>query len=197
MADPNEKAVAIIEKKMAPIAAKAIEIVIKTPEQQKEAGEMLTQLNKYGDELDALKKTITDPMNKALKAARALFKPREDKVEEAVNALRKAMGAYQLKAEQKAEKERDKIAQKVEDGKMSAEKGVAKMADVAAPEANIETNGGSVKFRDQKKFEVMDITLLPIEYHLADESAIRKAMQANIELPGVRYWVERTVVNTR
>lgn len=197
MSDTNEKAIAIIEKQLNPLISKAVKIEITSDDEQRAAGELLSQINKQSDALKKLKEGLTKPMNAALKAARALFAPREEKIEVAVDALRVAMGAYKRAADLKVAEAERKLADRVEKGTMKAETAVRKMSELEVAESHIETDSGSVKFRDVKRFEVMDIHLLPMEYHVADEVAIRKEMVAGRELAGVRYWTDSVPVNSR
>lgn len=158
---------------------------------------MLSQLNKFSDNLTIEKEKLTKPINTALKEIRSRYKPVELMLEEGIVCLKKKMGQYQtvmLKAQQEAEA---KIAKRVENGTLKVETAIKKIGEIDAPEAKVATDDGSVSFRAVRKFEVVDISLIPIEYHLADEVAIRKAMLANIELPGVRYYEEQQITNRR
>lgn len=200
LSDPSstdEKAIAVIEREAQPILKKAHDIIISSPEQMESAAEMLSRLNQLNDQLTTLKETVTKPLNAAIKAARELFKPRETKLEEAITLIRKEMGRYQLAEDRKAKEAEAKLAARVDKGTMKAETAVKKMDAIEKPEKNIETNSGSVTFRDDKFFEVINISELPIEYHLSNDVAIRKAMKSGTELPGVKYWMEKIVVNSR
>jgi hypothetical protein len=67
-------------------------------------------------------------------------------------------------------------------------------------DAKTVTDEGSVSFREVKKFEVMDIVMLANaspDYVLPNEVKIRKAMLEGIELVGVRYFTEQSVINKR
>jgi hypothetical protein len=77
------------------------------------------------------------------------------------------------------------------------ETAMEKMDAVEAPDARVATEAGSLRFQTKKEFEVMDMSALPLEYHLADEIEIRKAMKNGIELPGVRYFTIEVPYNTR
>lgn len=177
----------------------ATKISIETSDDMGEAAVLLKQLASYAAKVKEKKEGITKPMNAALKAARALFAPLEDPLDEAISAVRKEMGRYQLAAEKAAHAEEERIAARVGEGKghLKPETAVRQMEAIEKPASSIQTDDGQVKFRDQKKFEVMDITMLPLEYVVADESLIRKAMQDGTELPGVRYWIEKIPVNAR
>ncbi len=189
------KEIAILEKEIKPYIVTSFEIT--SPKQMTDATIKLSQLGKFADTIEARRKEITDPLNKALKSARALFAPLEDKLDDSISIIRKAMSTYQIKAEESTRAAEQKLAAKVESGYMKPETAVAKMDALTRPDTNISTDEGSVQFRDKKCFEVMDIALVPMEYHIADESMIRKAMQNNLELKGVRYWTEKVPVNFR
>ena len=197
MAKINE--VAVIEKRAHPLVVKAESFAIKTADDMKEATSLLSDLNKIGDSIQAEKDKVMKPLNQAIKAERARWKPIETLFDSGISALRRTMGAYQNEAKRIADEKKDKIAARVGDGKgkLRAETALAQMDEVKRPDQTVSTDEGTVKFRTAKKFEVMDITLLPIEYHLANEVAIKQQMQAGIELPGVRYYEEQVPVNFR
>ncbi len=69
------------------------------------------------------------------------------------------------------------------------------MENLDKPVDKVNTQSGKISFKEVEKFEVEDISKLPIEYHLADEVAIRNAMKANIHLEGVRYYKEQVPIN--
>lgn len=198
MTKDTSKEVAVLEKEITR-ALPPPQFSIKTPDDMKWATEQLSQLNRYADTVKNRKEEITKPLNAALKSARALFSTVEAKLDTGIATLRSAMGAYQLEAEQAAQRKEEKIAARVGEGKgfLKPETAVRKMEGLEKPQTSIQTDSGSVKFRDVKKFEVMDVTMLPHEYVLPNESLIRKATAEGIELQGVRYWIEKIVVNSR
>jgi hypothetical protein len=61
------------------------------------------------------------------------------------------------------------------------------MEEIERPAVTVSAASGAIKFVSVRVFEVMDLSLVPLDYHLANEVAIRKAMIAGIELPGVKY----------
>lgn len=199
------KAIAVIEKRVAPLITQATKIKITTQEEQNAAGELLTAINKEADAFKALKETITKPMNAALKAAREIFKPRETKLEEAIQTLRDAMGSYQLAADKKAEADALKLANRVEKGTMKAETAVRKMDEIDTPTKEIETVGGSVKFRTDKKLKITDsIALVKFivkngMYQMLDidEAAVLLAIKQGNVMPGAEIEEVKTVINSR
>lgn len=167
--------------------------------EKEEATAFLSLLNKRLDSVVAYKESKTKPLNEALKIIRAETKPYETKLEDAIAAVRKSMTAYQNEAVRIANEAADKIAARVGEGKgkLKAETAMNKINEIDKPANAIATTAGSVKFRPVKKFEVVDLKKVPMEYHLANETAIREAMKAGTELPGVKYWIDQEVVNSR
>jgi hypothetical protein len=164
-----------------------------------EATETLSKLNKYLDALTKDKETITKPINESLKVIRAKYKPLETSLSEAIEMIRKSMGSYQTTLMANQRMEEQKIADRIGEGrgKLSLESATKKIEAIEVPVAKIATDNGSIKFRETKCFEVVDISKVPIKYHLPDEVAIRTAMKAGIEFEGVKYWSEQTPINNR
>lgn len=189
---------AIIPTDIDKILSKPI-FVITSESEKEEATAFLSLLNKRLDSVVAYKESKTKPLNEALKIIRAETKPYETKLEDAITAVRKGMTTYQNEAVRIAREKADKIAARVGEGsgKLKAETAIAQIDNLDKPSNNVATTAGSVKFREVKKFEVTDLKKVPMEFHLANETAIREAMKAGTELPGVRYWIDQEVVNSR
>ena len=188
-----------LEKEVVPFIKKAESILIASASDMSKASETLSVINKYADTVKSQKESVTKPINASLKAIRALFAPLEDKLDGAVSSIRSAMITYQTEQKRIADAEAKKIADRIGEGKgkLKIETAVAKMEAIDRPEEKIVVESGSVKFRTDKKFEIMDVTLVPIEYHEIDLVKVRTAMKAGIELPGVRYYEEQIPVNSR
>ena len=199
MAEKTEKSVALFEQKVSPIFEQAQALEIVDEKGQAEAAELLSHLNKNLDAVTKEKEKVTKPLNEALKAERGRWKPLENFLEEGIAIVRRKMGTYQTEATRKAQEEAAKIAARVGDGKgkLKVETAVRKMDEIETPAQAVVAESGMVKFRTVKKFEVMDVTMLPIEYVLPNEPAIRAAMTKGQELPGVRYYEEQVPVNFR
>lgn len=84
-------------------------------------------------------------------------------------------------------------AAKVERGSIKVETAARHLEEVPEAQRHISTEKGSITIVKLKKFKVVDLSKLPIAYHLANEPEIRRAMNAGTELPGVEYWVEDSV----
>lgn len=200
----DEKQIAIIEKRVAPLITRATKIIITTQSEQDRAGELLTALNIEADAFKTLKENITRPMNQALKAVREIFKPREVKLDEAISAIRSAMGDYQMLEDQKAKDKEAKLAARVEKRTMKAETAVRKMGEIDAPAEYIATAGGSVKFRDSVVLNIIHRNKI-VEFLSAhhpgllefSDGDVIKLMKEGVNIPGAALETKKVVVNSR
>jgi len=191
--------VKVLEKEIVKFSNRVANIEIKDQKGMTVATEDLSKLNKYADQVKKTKEGVTKPLNEALKAARAIFAPIEDKLDTAISSIRNAMISYQTEQKRIADEEAAKIAARVGEGKgkLKVDTAIRKIDAIDKPEKSVSTGSGSVKFQTVKRFEVMDVTMLPTEYILANDVAIRKAMLAGIEIAGVRYYTEEVPYNSR
>lgn len=191
--------VASLEKEITPVVLKADKITITNNTEMVEATKLLSNINKYADEVESRRKAITEPLNVALKAARQMFSPLEDKLEAAITSIRKAMTSYQTNIVRIQKEEEAKIAARIGEGKgkLKLETAVAKMDQIEKPVEKITTDAGAVKFKTVKKFRIIDKRYIPFDYLLPDEVAIRKAMLSDIKIEGVEYYEEQVPVNSR
>lgn len=193
------KDIQVIEKKLSPIMAAVEKLEVVDAHSEHEATEMLSQLNVVGDAMKDKKAAVYDPAWATVVAIRAEWKPKETLLESAIKLVRAKMTAYRTRVQAEADAEAAKIAARVKEGRgnLSVESAVKRMEAIEKPVEVVTTSAGVVKYKDHPCMEVMDMALLPIEYHIADEVAIRKLMAAGLKLPGVRYWIEQRPINTR
>jgi hypothetical protein len=185
----NALAVVEIEKTVSPIIEKAEWLTIDSEHTMEIGAELLSTLNIQLDKITAERERVTKPLNEALKAERSRWKPIETMLDEAVAIIRKKMTVYQTAQKAAADAEEARIAARVKPGtgNLSVATATLKMEEIERPAANVTAQSGAIKFVSVRVFEVMDLSLVPLDYHLANEVAIRKAMIAGIELPGVKY----------
>lgn len=182
---------------------KAIEFAqatkIESADQMTNAVSTLSVLNQTLDRLTESKEKLTKPINELLKEIRGRYKPFETQLEGAIESLRRAMINYQTEQKRIAKEEEDKIIARVGEGKgkLKVETAIKKVSEVEKPDAKVSTEEGMVKFKTVKKFEVVDVSKLPVEFLLANEVLIRKSMTEGKEITGVRYFTEEVPVNTR
>lgn len=198
--ETKTKDITVVQKSISPIIKQAEELVITNPEELKASVEILTTLNQWNDQVTEDKEKLTKPLNATLKEIRGRYKPIEVELETAIDSVRGKMSTYQTKALKERQEAEAAIAERVGEGKghLKIETAV-KQIEGLDPVDNrvVGIDDGAVAFVEVKKFEVTDLALLPIEYHLADEGKIRFVMKEGMELPGVKYWTEQSPRNFR
>lgn len=192
-----QKELVPIEKTVNLVSKKVTDLVIKDAESMANATELLSQINQYADSLEEKKQEVVKPLNEALKKFRSMFKPLEEKCETAITSIRFKMTVYQTAQIAKEKEKEAKLVAKMESGEIDMDKAVNKLSKIARVEKTVSTDSGSVQFVETLCFEVTDIKDLPIQYHLADEVAIRKDLKEGRDIPGVRKWTEQRPKNSR
>lgn len=163
------------------------------------AVEDLSRVNKYLDSVIKYKEKKTKPLNELKKAILAETKPLESILEDLVSQIKGKMTTYQTEQVRIQKEEEDKIASRIGEGKgkLKVETAVKQIDALDTPETSVTSDSGKVMFKTVKRFEVVDMSLLPLEYHVADDFKIRDAMKAGIEVAGVRYYEEQVPINFR
>ena len=176
-----------LQKEISPIAlkAKAIEVVDKYT--LEEAIDHLGKAKNTLKQLTQDKKKMTDPINQSLKEIRLRYAPSEALLNEVIDTLTGKVSVYQTEITLKLEQEQKKIANKVSSGYIKPETAVDKLDNLSTVDKKV----GNAVFIATPCFEVVDMALLPLEFHVADEVAIRKVMLLGNQLPGVKYWIEQ------
>jgi hypothetical protein len=172
-------------------------VKIATPEDMLGATELLSRLNTYLDKVTEEKEKVTKPLNEALKAERARFKPMETKLEGAIQQIRSEMSRYQMALLAEKKKVEEKVAADVASGRLGIDKAVAKLSTVAVVDSEVVASSGAVKFRVDKVVRVLDKSKVPVEYVEVDLAAVKKAILAGIEVSGCVLEEVQTVVNSR
>lgn len=189
----------ITNKEILPVISNANELEITDHKSLSNAVEYLSRANKYLDSVVKWKEGKTKPLNDLKKIILAETKPLENALEEAIDTIRKKMSAYQTSVNAKLKADQEAIANRIGSGKgnLKVETAVRKIEELGIVDRSVESTSGKVSFKTVKKFEVVDITSIPMEYHIADEIKIRDLMKAGVEIAGVRYYEEQVPINFR
>lgn len=193
----NKKELIPLEKNVKTLAEKIDTININSLDTLEQAVMILSQMNKYADSVKEKKELLTKPLNEALKNARGMFKSIETTYESAIELLRGKMSVYQSEQVKLRRDAEQRIAHRVATGSIKLENGIAKIEKLDTVEKEIATDQGLVQFREVKKFEVIDMKKLPLQYHLPNDKAIQEEMKKGNELLGVKYYIEQVPVNYR
>ena len=181
------------------LLATAESIVIDNQASMKQATELLSTINKTLDGMTEEKEKVTKPLNAALKAERDRWKPVESLLKPVVVSLRVKMSAYQTALIKKQREEEEKIAARMKPGKgnLKPETAIRKMSEVDAPEAKVESDAGSVGFREKKIVKITDEAKIPKEYWIVDVDAVFVALKEGKKVPGAEIDIEMVPVNSR
>lgn len=199
MAEKKDKEILVIEKQISPVVEEVQALIIKDAKSMKHATELLSKINQVGDKITEEKEKVTKPLNQALKAERARWKPVEDVYEEAVSIIRGKMTEYQTAEIKKQREEEARIAARVGEGKgkLKVETAVKKIEDIERVDDKVKTESGMVKFREDKVLKIMDETFIPDEYWVLDEKKILGALKAGVDVPGAVLEIKMVPLNFR
>ena len=193
----QSKEVAIISEEVSPIVIKAEKLEIIDSPTMESAVEFLSKLNQENDRLVADRETLTKPLNETLKGIRAKYKPSCDILDKAIETIRRKMGDYQLDLINKRKEEEEKIAKKMESGKLSMDKALTKINNLEEVENKVQTTSGSIQFRTDYVVEITSKKLLPLEYLEPKDMLILKDLKAGVVVPGAKLVAKMVPVNKR
>lgn len=143
-------------------------------------------------EVKADLKTITDPLNQALKAARTVAKKSLGPLEEGEKYGKGLLAEWDTEQRQKAEEAKAKLVETAKQGASGAE------LVEAAKAAKAPVKPASVSYRNKYTFEVVDESKVPREYLTVDEVGLGKLARASkgeAQVDGVVFKVEKVVVS--
>lgn len=175
----------------------AAELVVASPESQREAVTLLSNANKLADKITAEKEKITKPLNAALQAERARWKPLELSLANIVSTLKTKMLAYEKQVAEKQALDQKRVMARVEKGTMKVETAVSKLSDVVASDSSVTTESGMIQYATVKKLYIVDASLIPREFLEVNESKVRDALKSGVVVPGAELREEKTIKNFR
>lgn len=149
--NPTEKRqVTTLAKKTNDVLGMATTVEVTDDEQLKTASAMLADVKTISKDLTTAKKAILDPLTKAAKEVRALFKLPEDNVATAEKAVKAAILAYHEAQDAIAQAEIAKIENRTKAGKgnYSVATAMQKLANVDQAETNM--GGAQIKLGPQR-----------------------------------------------
>lgn len=184
------KEMIVVEKRTDELFLLSTDIKIVSQKEAESAAELLGKIKQGQKFLKDKKEEVVKPLNDALKKLRGWFAPLEDKLDTAEATLKAKLIAYKKKEEEKAEKQKQAIAAKVEKGEM-------KFSQASQKIGKLESRTEMVSTRKIKTVRVIEQHLIPLEYWIVDMVALRRDALAGKNIPGVKVIEEETVVNTR
>lgn len=189
----EEKEIVVLKGQVSKFENQANEIQITTPEENESALNLKAKLKDLGNQIKTRKEAITKPLNQALKSARELFAPLEEKFENAENMVGRKLLDYKRKIDEEARKKEEAIAKRVEQGTLKIETAERKIDQIQRVDKTIKTDHGQVQFRKIKKMRIVDQNLIPEKYWVIDEVLLRKEVLAGVVVPGAEMYEEEIV----
>lgn len=196
------------------ILVEARRFEIKTNVSYTLAAEELQRIKGAAKKLEAVRKSITQPMDAAKEAVMDFFRAPALKLTEAETQIKAAMRAYQADLDKKAEEarreadaiaaaERERLAlaaaKAAEEGRHDDAAAIVEaVADVVALPIAVRSapTVKGISFAKVWKFEIVDDSLIPREYLLVNETAIRKvvsALKGKTNIPGIRVFEDEQI----
>lgn len=165
---------------------------ITTDEEYESAVDILKEVKRAANDLEAARTAITKPMNDAVKAVNAQFTEPSSRLEIAERRLKQMTAKYV--ADKRAEQQR-MIAEAAlaaaaarasqPDAATDVAKAVEQAVTLAAAAAAPVVSG--VSFSERWDWSVSDLSLIPREYLRVDDTKINAAVKAGVRsIPGVR-----------
>lgn len=182
----DTKEVSIVKQQASKALTAATDLQITNQEELNAADEVLKKIKTVGKLIKEQKEAITKPLNESLRNIRDLFKPIEQSHDEAESLVKRKILDYNDAEEAKRKKEADKIAAKVESGRMRPDTALTKMAAITEAPKTAHT------VRIVRKYRITNELLIPRQYLTVDLTAIRKAVITDgIVVPGVEVYEEK------
>jgi CRISPR/Cas system CMR subunit Cmr4 (Cas7 group RAMP superfamily) len=191
------KDIALVEKSVSKQEAQATALVITDDAGMEKAVALLSQTNLIADNVKEEKEKITKPLNEALSAERARWKPIETACANAIATIRGKMMLYQKAVDAAIKEKEAKLMARVEKGTMKVDTAVRKMDELPDSVQTISTSFGQLQWTTVKKLVIDDASLIPREYLDVNETRVREALKAGTVVPGAKLVEEKVPKNLR
>ncbi len=187
------KELTVLKGQVSKLENQATAVTIATQEEYTQAVDLVSKLKETGSKIKASKESITKPLMEALNNARDLFKPIEQQFANAEAIIKTKLLDYKRKKDAEAREAEDKIAKKVESGRMRLDTAETKLDNIERVDNTTRGNVGEVQVRKIKKVRIIDEAALPREYLIPDQVAIRRDALGGKAIPGVEVYEEETI----
>lgn len=174
----------------------ANELIVENQDHLTQATDILHNVKQVKKFVTEKKEEITKPLMKSLANVRDLFKPLELGYAEAEKVIKAKMLAFQIEEDARIEKEKARLAARVEKGTMKAETAVNKLETIGEAPTKVTGEIGKSSIRTIKKVRIVDETLIPREYLVPNMTSITEAvLRVGAIIPGVEVYEEKSIVS--
>jgi hypothetical protein len=179
------------------VQQQANELVVASGEDMERASDLRAQVKMVEKAITDRKELITRPLMTALASARDLFKPLESGYIEAKKTIDAKMLAYTNAEYERIQKEKDRVAARVEKGTMRADTAINKLEAIGEVKKSIAGESSKVSIRNTTKVRIIDESLLPREFMLPNVPMITEALlKKNQIVPGAETYIEKTIAGS-
>jgi seryl-tRNA synthetase len=189
----NEKELAVVKIQANKALSAVNELIIKTTDDYAKADEIRGKIKQVGKMIKEKKEEITKPINESLKHIRDLFKPIETTHEQAIEIIDTKMISFRRSEDARIEKEKQKIADKVETGYMKPETAVAKIGVVGDTKSNLKEAGVKTSIRRLPRARITSEKDIPREYLVVNERLILEALKSGKQVSGAELYYEEII----
>ena len=158
------------------------------------AAGVLTESKSKAKQLDGKRQEITKPLNEALRAVNALFKPAIVFYEKCERVMKLKISAAHARSQAEARKALNEASDAAASGDGPAVTTALQAHESA--EGFSEVDG--VQYRSVWKFEVADLKLVPREYLQADLQRIQNVVvhkKGETSIPGIRVYEDKVIAS--
>jgi len=163
-----------LKKKSVTTISKLEVLAIKSEDAYDTAASYLIKLKELSKEADVKRKEITDPLNQALKATNALFKPFINRIEELEQTTKSAMIDFLNRKQAEAKK----LEEKFHNGD------IKKISTLKAKQEELKVESDNVSVRQLTSLKINDLDAIPRMYMVPNEALILEALKQNIKIKG-------------
>lgn len=198
-----KKEIEVATREAAKLSDQVVSVRIRKDADLESAAGLLVDIKRTHKAIETKRKSITAPLNTALKNINALFKEPTSKLAAAEEIIKAEMRSYQQRVDARAAKKLDQIQDKVDSGEMDMATGMGKISNVKQAPSGVSSESGQTHFKKVKKLKIINPGELPVHYFLRERvlEALRLEVEADVRagapMPEGAKYVEESQVAVR
>lgn len=188
-----------VQKELLPLTKEAMDLRIVDAPSLRVATSLLSRLNRINDLIEQESNKVLIPLKEAQKAEKARWEPALTSYKAGIEALRLKQTIYQTNLVNARKSKQEAITARIHAGKggITLETAVKKLESLSSIDTTIETNEGTVKFRESKQLKIIDLSQIPELYWQVNEELLLEDLKAGHTIPGAGLEVIQVPVNYR
>lgn len=179
--------VAGVKSNIMEMARQAKQIQINSQDDFKEATAFWKQAKDLKKKIDEVRKEAIEPYRTKTSSINDLAKELTDPLTEVESLVKQKVEQFQKQLE------------KLKEAEIEAAKAADPTAYIAPVEKSMRGDGAIAYSRDVRKFSVVDVTKVPLQYLKVDEDKVELALKMGLtEIPGINIYTEKqTILRSR